>query len=99
MYEYGVYSFDGPRRFRLSFCRQFDIDRDGVGVLIQLRCEFEYEPAPALEALGAHHRWWCGMEDEPPLAVVLDEIGRGPEWAVVAAHRPAASSVRQEDVC
>lgn len=99
LYEYGTYSFSGPRRFILAFCRQFDIDQDGAPVLIQLRCEIEYEPTLALEALGTYNRWWSGADDEPPLVALLDEIGRRPEWDVINAHRPVTSSVYQERAC
>ncbi|WP_242902921.1 hypothetical protein [Actinomadura terrae] len=63
LYEYGTFSFGGPRRFSLSFCRQFDVDEDGA----QARCELEYEPTPVLEGLGAHNQWWSGAEGEPSL--------------------------------
>lgn len=99
LYEYGTFSFRGPRRFTLSFCRQFDVDEDGAPALIQLRCEIEYEPTQALEALGAHNQWWSGAEGEPSLAVMLDEIERRPEWKVISAHRPVGSSVYQERPC
>lgn len=99
LYEYGTFSFGGPRRFVLSFCRQFDVDEDGAQALIQVRCEIEYEPTPALEALGAYNQWWSGGEGEVPLAVVLDEVERRSEWEVIGAQRPAASSVYQERPC
>jgi hypothetical protein len=99
LYEYGIFSFRGSRRFTLSFCRQFDLDEDGAPALIQLRCEIEYEPTPALEALGSHNQWWSGAGGEPSLAVMLDEIECRPEWKVIGAHRPVCSSVYQERPC
>lgn len=33
LFQYGMYSFSGPQRFLVSFCRQFDIDRDGAPAL------------------------------------------------------------------
>lgn len=51
LYEYGTFSFGGPQRFTLTFCRQFDVNEDEAPTLIQLRCEIEFEPTPALEAL------------------------------------------------
>ncbi|MGI5325721.1 hypothetical protein [Actinomadura nitritigenes] len=99
LYEYGTFSFGGPRRFTLSFCRQFDVDEDGAPALIQLRCEIEYEPTPALEALGTHNYWWSGAAGELPLAAVMDEIERRSEWMLLGAHRPVASSVYQESPC
>ncbi|RFU39753.1 hypothetical protein DZF91_20800 [Actinomadura logoneensis] len=99
LYEYGTFSFRGPRRFTLSFCRQFDVEEGGEPALIQLRCEIEYEPTPALEALGAHNQWWSGAEGEPSLAAILDEIERRSEWEVIGGHRPVCSSVYQERPC
>ncbi|MFA1542275.1 hypothetical protein [Actinomadura monticuli] len=99
LYEYGTYSLEGPRRFVLSFCRQFDVDEDFAQALIQVRCDMEYEPTPALEALGTYSRWWSGGAGEPSLATVLDEIECRSEWEIIGVHRPVASSVYQERPC
>jgi hypothetical protein len=99
LYEYITAAFGGPRRFVLSLCRQFDVDDAGEQALIQLRCEFMYEPTPALEALGAYNQWWSAGNGGHEVSEALDAIERRPEWSVIAEHDPVESTVYQERAC
>lgn len=99
LYQYITAAFDGPRRFTLSLCRQFDTNTAGEQALIQLHCELAYEPTPSLEALGKHHQWWTAGQVELQARDVLNSIRYRPEWAVLIEHHPVATAVYQERAC
>jgi hypothetical protein len=102
-YEYLTASFGGPRRFILSFCRQFSVlekaEEDDVAIYTQLTCEFEYEPTPELEALDSDHEWWFNEEGHAPLSDTLSWIEARPEWSMITKYPPVATSVYDMDPC
>ncbi|MEU8123342.1 hypothetical protein AB0C21_31905 [Spirillospora sp. NPDC049024] len=105
-YEYLTASFDGPRRFHLSVCRQFSVlakahgdDEDDLLSYTQLTCDFEYEAVAELEALGSDHDWWFKEEGHAPLSDMLSSIEGSVEWSVINKHRPVATSVYEMDPC
>ncbi|MQY05265.1 hypothetical protein [Actinomadura macrotermitis] len=52
LYEFGTYSFRGPRRFCLSFCRQADVDEGREPAFTAFLNEIEHRPEwPVITAL------------------------------------------------
>ncbi|WP_249374747.1 hypothetical protein [Streptomyces sp. I05A-00742] len=99
LFQYGIYSFNGPAAFTLSLTRQFQVT-DGQGDhdhFVQVECELQYGFAPALQALGSFDSWFFhGAGDD------LDEWARGlsgrAAWTTIRTFKPARIRVCQEQV-
>ncbi|MFJ5707332.1 hypothetical protein [Streptomyces sp. NPDC093105] len=99
LFQYGTYSFDGPRSFTLDLARQFEIS-DGNGEhdhYVQIHCELRYGPIPALEALGNFDSWFFHDAGED-----LDEWSRSlterTAWTTIRTLQPGEIRVYRERV-
>ncbi|MET9955077.1 hypothetical protein ABZ135_26500 [Streptomyces sp. NPDC006339] len=99
LFQYGTYSFDGPRLFTLDLVRQFAIsDSDGEhDHYVQVHCELRYAPAPALEVLGSFDSWFFhdAGEDLEGWSRSLTERAA---WNAIKTLEPAEIRVYQERV-
>jgi hypothetical protein len=99
LFQYGTYSFDGPRLFTLDLVRQFEIsDSDGEhDHYVQLHCELRYAPTPALEVLGSFDSWFFhdAGEDLEGWSRSLTERAA---WTTIKTLQPAEIRVYQERV-
>ncbi|MDQ0604990.1 hypothetical protein QF037_009335 [Streptomyces canus] len=99
LFQYGIYSFDGPATFTLDLARQFEIaDSDGNhDHYVQVHCELRYGPAPALQALGSFHSWFFhGAGDN--LDEWAEELSARAAWTTIRPLRPTDIKVYQEQV-
>lgn len=92
LYQYGTYAWEAhlgkPPMFEVSLVRQLEAG----GELYQLDCRVVYEPTPSLTALGNDDAgFW--FPSDGPREDWLAEIEAGPEWVVLAEHRPAATTL------
>ncbi|ROO91316.1 hypothetical protein EDD29_9069 [Actinocorallia herbida] len=97
LFQYGTHAVAGARTFVLNFTGQFELtDSDGGhDHYLHVRCDLEYEAAPALERLGTYSAWffhdsgedltnWCESLRGSP---VWSEVDRLPVGLTVSADR------------
>ncbi|MFE9125091.1 hypothetical protein ACFYOF_06655 [Streptomyces sp. NPDC007148] len=99
LFQYGVYSFDGPEAFSLDLTRQFEVlGEDGDhDHFVQVHCELIYEPVPALVALGDFTSWFFHDSGED-LGQWLEALTTRDAWAAIREQRPVKLEVYQEAV-
>ncbi|MFD9339554.1 hypothetical protein ACFWBF_35000 [Streptomyces sp. NPDC060028] len=99
LFQYGIYSFDGPAAFTLDLTRQFEaVDSAGNhDHYVQVHCELRYEITPALQGLGSFDSWFFhdAGEDLEEWAVGLSERA---VWTTIRTLKPAQIRVYQEHV-
>ncbi|MFD5813077.1 hypothetical protein [Streptomyces sp. NPDC127038] len=99
LFQYGVYTFDGPDAFSLDLTRQFEVlDEDGDHAhFVQVHCELIYEPVPALAALGDFSSWFFHDSGED-LERWLEALTARDAWAAIREQTPMKVEVYQEAV-
>ncbi|MFD5819201.1 hypothetical protein [Streptomyces sp. NPDC127038] len=99
LFQYGVYTFDGPDGFSLDLTRQFEVldENGGHAHFVQVHCELIYEPVPALVALGDFTSWFFHDSGED-LGRWLEALTARDAWAAIREQRPMKVEVYQEAV-
>lgn len=96
LYQWGTYDWGEGEFFELDLTRQFIEPDEGEEVCIsQLHLTFQYEPTPALSALGAGTHW-CASQDELPAFRTL--VAQSAPYAALADVQALAAKVAYSPV-
>lgn len=100
LYETGIFSFDGPAEFYVSFLRQFEVlYEDGEhDHFEQLTWEFRFPVTDQTRGFGEFDQWWFAGEGPASWANFVAAVEHRPEFVALGATRPQAAIVRQEAV-
>ena len=90
----GTYNWEDGERFVFDFLRQVQLPDDDE--FVQIHCEFEFEPTPALRALGTFEEWWF-RDDDGPLEAFLDDMESSAEFRAAKALTPTRARLYADE--
>ncbi|KXH86076.1 hypothetical protein [Sporosarcina sp. HYO08] len=93
LFQCGVYDFTGEELFCFDFVRQFTIEEEGH--LVQLHCEFVFEPAEELSKLETSLMYFDYEGDVKDFYSEVESLG---EFKIPLKYKPLRLNIYTEEI-